>query len=210
MLVIKYSKTYPASYAGRTDTLRTIGRIFRRAGCNVEYSKGFNPHMELYFSPALPVGVDSCAEYLAVKMPMEDNLLQRLNSVSPKGITFLEVVEQQVNVSAVVTSAQYEVSCLGIGQVAQQLLSKPCVITYDEKGVLVTKDVSDKIYDVKVVSNDKFTVKLACGNNNLRCDRVVNHLRMVSDNCNDYKIVKLTTYVGDLPMDSYLQTQQAN
>ena len=205
MLVIKYSKTYPASYAGHTDTLRTIGRIFRRAGANVQYSQGFNPHMELYFSPALPVGVDSTAEYLAVKMDLEENLLDRLNQFSPKGLTFTQVWQKQVNVAAVVTGATYRVVCKGLSQYASQILDHDYAITYDEKGQQVTKVVRDKIFDLQVIDDDTFLVTLACGNVNLRCDRLVNHLLGVNNLTADYQIVKTQMLVGNIYMDSYLQ-----
>jgi len=206
MLVIKYTKAYPASYAGHTDTLRTIGRIFRRAGANVEYSKGFNPHMELYFSPALPVGVQSTAEYLAVKMEMEDNLLDRLNQFSPKGLTFTHLWQKQANVSALVTSATYRVSCKGLSQYASQMLVDNYAITYEEKGQQVTKVVRDKIYDLQVVDADTFLVTLACGNVNLRCDRLVNHLLAVNNLNADYSIVKIQMQTNGTDMDAFLQS----
>lgn len=205
MLVIKYSKTYPASYAGHTDTLRTIGRIFRRAGANVEYSKGFNPHMELYFSPALPVGVDSHAEYLAVKMEMEENLLDRLNAFSPKGLTFTQMWEKQVSVSAIVTSATYQVKCKGLSAYACQILAENYAITYEEKGAEVTKVVRDKIYNLTIVDDDTFLVTIACGNVNLRCDRLVNHLIKVNNLPVDYQIVKTETQTNGINFDIYLQ-----
>ena len=205
MLVIKYSKTYPASFAGHTDTLRTIGRIFRRAGANVEYSKGFNPHMELYFSPALPVGVDSNAEYLAVKMENEDNLLARLNQFSPKGLTFTQVWQKQANVASLVTSATYQVKCQGLGNFAHQILADNYAISYQEKGTEVTKVVRDKIYDLTVVDQDTFVVTLACGNTNLRCDRLVNYLLATNNLNSDYQIVKTHTQTNGVDMDQFLQ-----
>ena len=205
MLVIKYSKTYPASYAGHTDTLRTIGRIFRRAGANVEYSKGFNPHMELYLSPALPVGVDSNAEYSAVKMEAEDNLLDRLNRFSPKGLTFTEIWQKQASVFALVTSATYQVTCKGLSAYASQILADNYAITYEEKGAEVTKVVRDKIYDLTVVDADTFFVTLACGNFNLRCDRLVNHLLKANGLDESYHILKIETQTNGVNFDDYLQ-----
>ncbi len=205
MLVIKYSKTYPASYAGHTDTLRTIGRIFGRAGAKVEYSKGFNPHMELYLSPALPVGVDSNAEYVAVKMEMEDNLLDRLNQFSPSGLTFTKIWQKQASVFALVTSATYKVTCTGLAQYASQILADNYAITYQEKGVEVTKVVRDKILDLAVVDDDTFFVTLACGNVNLRCDRLVNHLLRANGLDLDYHVVKTETQTNGVNLDDYLQ-----
>ena len=54
MVILKFEKTSTAALAAHVDTLRAVTYIFRRAGLEVEYSQGYNPHMELGFSPAIP------------------------------------------------------------------------------------------------------------------------------------------------------------
>ena len=85
------------------------------------------------------------------------------------------------------------------------MLADNYAITYDEKGQQVTKVVRDKIFDLQVIDDDTFVVTLACGNVNLRCDRLVNHLLVVNNLTADYQIVKTQMLVGNIYMDSYLQ-----
>ncbi|MCM1043403.1 MAG: TIGR03936 family radical SAM-associated protein [Corallococcus sp.] len=204
MLIFKYEKNFPSAFAGHTDTLRTMTHIFRRAKCNVSYSNGFNPHMELYFSPALPLGAESDAEYVAAKMECEPDMLGRLNAVSCEGIRFVAAYLADVNVASVADAATYRVCCKNLGTFARELKSDRYVIEYEEKGAAVSKDVSDRIFDVRVIDSDTFDVTLACGNINLRCDRLVNHMRGKHDVCSDYSIRKTQTFAKNICMDEYL------
>jgi radical SAM-linked protein len=76
--------------------MRTIQRIIRRGKLPVEYSKGFNPHMNLSIAQPLSVGVYSIGEYLDIVFTeeLEEQLiLNRLNESTPRGIRFLEVIK---------------------------------------------------------------------------------------------------------------------
>ena len=44
--LIKFSKEKDIKFISHLDLMRTIQRIIRRADLPIEYSKGFNPHME--------------------------------------------------------------------------------------------------------------------------------------------------------------------
>ena len=64
MITLKYRKSGNAVFISHIDTLRGMVRAIRRAEINMAYSKGFNPHMLLFFSPPLALGVNSEAEYV--------------------------------------------------------------------------------------------------------------------------------------------------
>jgi radical SAM-linked protein len=63
MVTIKYKKTADAVYVSHIDIYRAIYRGIRRANLDVAYSKGYNPHAELFLSPPLPLFVYSDCEY---------------------------------------------------------------------------------------------------------------------------------------------------
>ena len=77
MVVFKFQKTSTSALAAHVDTLRAVTYVFRRANLPVEYSHGFNPHMELGFSAPLALGVESLCEYVSAKMPFEEGLVPR-------------------------------------------------------------------------------------------------------------------------------------
>ncbi len=95
---LRYAKLGRAAYLGHLDTSRMLARLFRRAGIDLAYSRGFHPKPLVQFSPALSLGIPSLAELLEVSldtsaaMPAAE-LLERLCEVSPEGFTFLSARE---------------------------------------------------------------------------------------------------------------------
>lgn len=91
-----FSKTGRAKYLSHLDLMRTIQRVFARAGVAVKHTEGFNPHA--YVSVALPlsVGVESVCELLDFALvddtPLAD-LPELLTRNMPEGIEVLEAYE---------------------------------------------------------------------------------------------------------------------
>jgi len=67
---IRYSKEGPARYLSGLEIQSLWGRSLRRAGFPVAYSQGFNPAPRLSFSPALPVGTESLAEFVEAEFSL--------------------------------------------------------------------------------------------------------------------------------------------
>ena len=87
-----YSKLGPAAFLAHLDLVRHLPRAFRRAGLEIYYSKGFHPKPGLSFGPALGLGIPSLEEWLDVKLVEKldaDEILRRLQAISPPGIGFL-------------------------------------------------------------------------------------------------------------------------
>jgi radical SAM family uncharacterized protein/radical SAM-linked protein len=59
-------KTGPASYLSQLELQSVFERAFRRAGLPLSFSAGFHPMPRLSFGRALPVGVESLAEWVNV------------------------------------------------------------------------------------------------------------------------------------------------
>lgn len=94
--VIKFTKESEIKFISHLDLMRTIQRIIRRGKLPVEYSKGFNPHMNLSIAQPLSVGIYSSGEYLDVVFTEEVEeqvILEKLNESSPSGIRFLEALK---------------------------------------------------------------------------------------------------------------------
>ncbi len=205
MIVYKYSKLHPSSLAGHMDTVRTFMRMLRRAHCTVAYSVGLNPHMLVFASPALPVGVDSQCEYMAVDMQLEEDIISRLNAVAPSGISVLHCWQvDSVNLSNIITTASYNIAMSNVAQYAPAISSSPYNITFVAKGKPTTKEVSAQIHDVVVVDNDNIVVQLDCGNSTLRADRIVANIIANNNLDCDYLITKTCMSASGVDMDSYL------
>ncbi|WP_160678585.1 TIGR03936 family radical SAM-associated protein [Clostridium sp. C8-1-8] len=92
--LIKFTKESDIKFISHLDVMRTIQRVIRRAGLPIEYSKGFNPHMNLSIANPLSVGFYSEGDYLDIGLSeelSEAEIRERLNSNSAQGIRFLEV-----------------------------------------------------------------------------------------------------------------------
>ncbi len=88
-LRIQYSKEGPARFLSGLEIQSLWGRVLRRAGFPVAYSQGFHPAPRLSFSPALPVGTESLAEFVEAEFTLPviaTELEKKLPAVLPEGI----------------------------------------------------------------------------------------------------------------------------
>lgn len=94
--LIKFSKEDSIKFVAHLDLMRTIQRMMKRSGLPVQYSKGFNPHINMSLAQPLAVGVYSSGDYLDVAFDEEldeSTIVGKLNSSAPMGIKVFEVVK---------------------------------------------------------------------------------------------------------------------
>ncbi|MDD3311804.1 TIGR03960 family B12-binding radical SAM protein [Pseudodesulfovibrio sp.] len=88
-----YEKTGPAAYLSQLELQTVFERAFRRAGLPLAFSAGFHPMPRLSFGMALPVGVESRAEWINIFL-REDlepvDVIKRLTPVMPLGMAPLK------------------------------------------------------------------------------------------------------------------------
>ncbi len=104
-----------AAWFSHLDLLCAVERALRRSGLPVAYSQGFNPHMQISWGPAHPVGLFSKGEFLdltVTESPRED-WPQKLAAVLPPGLTLVKAAEVAMSepaLMAAVTQAAYELT----------------------------------------------------------------------------------------------------
>ncbi|MBI5558632.1 MAG: TIGR03960 family B12-binding radical SAM protein [Deltaproteobacteria bacterium] len=85
-----YQRIERARFISHLELLQLFFRAFQRAGLPLNFSQGFNPSPKVSFSPALPLGTESLAEYLFLDLaePLADpaEWLGRLNKQLPGGL----------------------------------------------------------------------------------------------------------------------------
>ena len=92
-LRLRFEKTGRAVYISHLDLMRTMQRVFSRAGVGLKYSEGFNPHARISIILPLTVGTASRCEFLDFALTGEEDLAalpERLNPYMPEGIRALE------------------------------------------------------------------------------------------------------------------------
>ncbi len=90
---IKYTKEGMMKYLSHLNLVQIFSRAIRRAELPVSISNGFNPRFRISFCPPLPLGINSQAEYLDIKVIESVNLKElqkRLNHALPEGIKVIK------------------------------------------------------------------------------------------------------------------------
>ncbi len=169
MLVARYCKEDGAEYISHLDTLRHLQKILIRAKIPVEYSKGYNPHMLVYMSAPLGVGIKSRAEYFAVETNFDAKDFPELfNRFCPSGFKCLCAVNTQkkVNLQADMDSAEYLITGINDFDV-DKILSATEFKVIDKRGE--EKEVRERILGLKKCDNGLIAT-LSFGNYTLRPD----------------------------------------
>ena len=112
---VKYKKGEEVKYVGHLDAMRTFTRCLKRTNIPVEYSKGFNPRIQISFALPLGVGVTSDLDYFDLTLESKMNkelFLSELNSVLPLGFKVLdaEYIEEKKSLMSLVKEAKYEIT----------------------------------------------------------------------------------------------------
>ena len=91
----KFTKEENIKFISHLDVLKTIQKNIRRAGLPIEYSQGFNPHMNTSIAQPLSVGVYSSGEYMDMVLTNEMNeeeIVDKLNETAPSGIKYISAL----------------------------------------------------------------------------------------------------------------------
>ncbi|OVE70044.1 radical SAM protein [Clostridium diolis] len=91
----KFTKEENIKFISHLDVLKTIQKNIRRAGLPIEYSQGFNPHMNTSIAQPLSVGVYSSGEYMDMVLTTEmdeNKIVDNLNETAPSGIKYISAL----------------------------------------------------------------------------------------------------------------------
>lgn len=97
-LRLRFAKKGRAVYISHLDLMRTMQRVFLRAGYSLKYSEGFNPHPVISILLPLGVGVSSECELMDFQLTEDADLSampEKLTRAMPEGLTALEVCEAE-------------------------------------------------------------------------------------------------------------------
>ena len=103
-LRLRFKKTGRAIYISHLDLMHTFQRAFSRAGLQLKYSEGFNPHPQIAIALPLSVGASSVCEIMDFRLISDTELSLlpgRLNAALPEGIEVLEAYESEVKASKI-------------------------------------------------------------------------------------------------------------
>jgi len=97
-LRLRFEKTDRAVYISHLDLMHTMQRAFARAGYELKYSEGFNPHPQISIALPLSVGHSSLCELMDFKLVGDVDISElpaKLSAVMPEGIKVLDCYEPE-------------------------------------------------------------------------------------------------------------------
>ena len=112
---IKFRKYGALKFVGHLDMMRYFQKALKRAGIDMKYSEGFNPHMIMSFAAPLGVGITSDGEYfdievLSTKSTAES--LKILNEAMVEGVevtSYVALPDTAKKSMSLVAAADYEI-----------------------------------------------------------------------------------------------------
>ncbi|MDO5294790.1 MAG: TIGR03936 family radical SAM-associated protein [bacterium] len=113
---LKFNKYGSMKFIGHLDIMRYFQKAFRRAGIDIAYSQGFNPHQLTSFASPLGVGLTSDGEYMDMQLNSditEEEFLSKINETMAEGISvisFKPLKDDCIKSMAAVAAADYMVS----------------------------------------------------------------------------------------------------
>ncbi|MEE9227059.1 MAG: TIGR03960 family B12-binding radical SAM protein, partial [Acidobacteriota bacterium] len=110
-LRFRFAKVGPLRFLSHLELMRAFQRALRRAEIPMAFSQGFSPHPKLSFATALPVGIESEAEWADVELAKRvepEAFLLRLNATLPDGLEALET--REVPLEALSLTSQLQAS----------------------------------------------------------------------------------------------------
>jgi len=91
---VRFEKRGAEALTSHLDLVRSLPRIFRRAGVEPKYTRGYHPKPIMTYSPALGLGIESACELLDIMLkhdPGEAQLHERLGAACPPGLRVVSV-----------------------------------------------------------------------------------------------------------------------
>ncbi len=87
VLRVRFSKTGASACTSHLDAVRMWGRVLRRSGLPVVWSDGYVSRPRVNFGPPLPLGIESVAEYVDIRLNASPggNPAELLSSFMPEG-----------------------------------------------------------------------------------------------------------------------------
>ena len=191
-LRLTFGKSGPLIYTSNLDTAKLWERVLRRANLPILYTKGFNTRPRISLAMPLPLGISSECEILEISLRerialRQDDLRERLLSVSPHGLTISAIVEVDTRaptLHSLVNSAEYRIQFLddvnsgALRRKIDELLSrKSIIVDRVRRRKRSVMDIRPLILALKLDGCDNLIAHLSVGERgNLRPDQLLEHL----------------------------------
>lgn len=164
-LRLRFKKTGRAVYISHLDLMQTMQRAFSRAGYELKYSEGFNPHPQISIALPLSVGTASLCELMDFKLRDEAELSPlpaRLSAALPEGLEVTDCYEPTRKAALLKylrVSGLFEYDVRAVEEMAQALQSfysaGEIVIAKKTKRGMGETDIKASIQEISFEAKDR-------------------------------------------------------
>jgi radical SAM-linked protein len=158
-------------FISHLDLQRLFKRCIKRAGIEVDYSNGFNPHEKINIVHPLSLGFETDLDYFEIdtqKAYPEDQLMEGMNLALPEGIRFTfcrEIPHSSRNSSSIAQNSLYEAilpSSQNLNIDGFIIQDRVTILKKDKKTKkMVEKDVKDWIVRIELLEETQAGSRLS-------------------------------------------------
>ena len=158
-------------FISHLDLQRLFKRCIKRAGIEVAYSNGFNPHEKINIVHPLSLGFETDLDYFEIdtqKPYPEDQMVEGMNLALPEGIRFTfcrEIPHSSRNSSSIAESSLYEAvlpSSQNLNIDGFIIQDRVAILKKDKKTKkMVEKDVKDWIGRIELLEETQTGSRLS-------------------------------------------------
>ena len=175
--ILKFAKSENVKYVSHLDMVRLFGRAMRRAGLEISFSQGFNPHPIMNFAHPLGVGISSECELIEIGVEGDitsAEILEKLAPAMPDGFELLGAKPSEIKSPfSGLKFATYEIEFFGEFKGISGLMEMDEIITEKKtKSGVKETDVRPMIKSAEVLEREEdralIEAVLSCGDPNLK------------------------------------------
>ena len=158
-------------FISHLDLQRLFKRCIKRAGIDVAYSNGFNPHEKINIVHPLSLGFETDLDYFEIdtqKLYPEDQMVESMNLALPEGIRFTfcrEIPHSSRNSSSIAECSLYEAvlpSSQNLNIDGFIIQDRVAILKKDKKTKkMVEKDVKDWIGRIELLEETQTGSRLS-------------------------------------------------
>lgn len=184
---IKFTKTGSLKFIGHLDVMRYFQKLNRRAGMDMVYSKGFNPHQIMSFAQPLGLGLTSLGEYVDIEVNSTVSSKEAIEAYNSESVPEIRILSYRLlpdtaaNAMSSVAAADYEITFreafkpdFDLKEAFNDFMSLPC-INFVKNTKKSTRELDIKPFIYKFNCNaDSLTLRLSTGSvENLKPETVL-------------------------------------
>ena len=199
LLRIHYGKLESARFLGHLEVTRVFSRALKRIGLDLVYSQGFHPMPKIVFSPALPVGTESLAEYVDLEIEGRvgpSGIKEKVQAELPEGFVVYKVEKLTGAVQSAETThyiIRFSPGVFVVSAIEQFLSAEKYPITQDRKDRIRTVDIRPLVKNLEYIDGQTVTLSVAYSQTaGAKPAEIIKHIFNLSDeDILELRIVKL-------------------